>query len=224
MSAATEMQCDDGSSFPTGYWGSEFSVPYSALSEAGYGIDVASPGGHRPVPDPVSLGEGDAALQLRNDLDSVRALRTPLLLEGIDPGLYEAFVLPGGYAPMVDLSSSPDMARILRTAHKRGALLAAICHAPAALLSVLEEERPWLFAGYRMVSFTNAEEQAWRPDRRLAWQVEDALRNAGADFQCGEVWASQVVVDRNLLTGQDSPSCPEFTRVLLELLSSRSAS
>lgn len=219
VSAATEMLYDDGTTFRTGYWGSEFWLPFAALRDAGYEIHVASPGGLEPVVDPVSLGEGEAALEPRRELDRVQPLHHPRALEAIDPELYRALVLPGGYAPMVDLASSPEMARILRSAHERGTLVAAICHAAAALLSVCEEQSPWLFAGYRMVAFTNAEEQAWLGDKRLAWQVEDALRAAGAEFCPGEVWASQVVVDRNLLTAQNSPSCPAFTRALVERLS-----
>ena len=34
VSAATEMSFDDGESFPTGYWGPEFAVPYRALPSA----------------------------------------------------------------------------------------------------------------------------------------------------------------------------------------------
>jgi len=218
VSAATEMSFDDGQTFPTGYWGPEFAVPYRALLDAGFEIDVATPGGRIPVPDPVSLGEGEGADRLRAWLESVPGLREPTPLAEIDPAVYRAIVIPGGYAPMADLAASPAMAKILRSALESDALIAAICHAPAALLSVREEGRPWPFAGYRMVSFTNAEERAWLGEKRLAWQVEDRLRDAGTEFQPGDVWASAVVLDRNLLTGQNSPSCAEFTRTLLKAL------
>ncbi len=215
VSAATRMQFDSGESFSTGYWAGEFAVPYRALLDAGFAIDVATPGGQVPVPDPVSLGEGEGAARLLAYLESVSALKSPIALEEVDPTAYCAVVIPGGYAPMVDLTDSPAMARVLRSALERNALIAAICHAPAALLSVLEAGKPWPFTGYRMVSFTNAEEQAWLGDKRLAWQVEDRLRDAGAKFESSGEWASKIVLDRNLLTGQNSPSCAEFTTALL---------
>ncbi len=221
VSAATAMDFANGETFSTGYWGPEFAVPYRALLERGFEIDVATPGGRVPTPDPISTGEGKRAVALQAYLDGNSSLRKPLVLAEIDDAraaTYRAIVLPGGFAPMADLADSPAMARLLETAAEHEILVAAICHAPAALLSVRRPGKPWPYAGYRMVAFTNAEEQAWRGEKKLAWQVEDRLREAGAKFEHGGVWASHVVLDRNLLTGQNSPSCAEFTRVLLEEL------
>ncbi len=221
VSAATAMEFANGETFATGYWGPEFAVPYRALTERGFEIDIATPGGRIPLPDPISMGRGSGAEKLQACLDAVSGLREPMVLAEIDPARaasYDAIVLPGGYAPMVDLPGSRAMARILRTAAEHEILIAAICHAPAALLSVKEPGKPWLFAGYRMVAFTNDEEKAWLQEKQLAWRVEDRLREAGARFEHGDVWASHVVRDRNLLTAQNSPSCGEFTRALLEAL------
>ena len=218
VSAATAMKFAGGETFSTGYWGPEFAVPYRALLERGFEIDVATPGGRVPTPDPISMGEGEQAAALSGYLGAVSGLQKPLVLAEIDQARaasYRAIVLPGGYAPMVDLTDSPGMARLLETAAEHEILVAAICHAPAALLSLREAGKPWLYAGYRMVAFTNAEEQAWLGEKKLAWRVEDRLREADAAFEHGGVWASHVVLDRNLLTGQNSPSCVEFTRVLV---------
>jgi len=222
VSAATEMGFDDGSTFRTGYWAPEFAIPHRALVEAGFAVDVATPGGLVPSPDPQSMGSGEGAEGLRPYLRAVPELRTPMRLEGIAEDRFAelaAVVLPGGYAPMVDLAFSDAMAGVLRSALARGTVIAAICHAPAALLSVLGPEGRWPFQGYRMVSFTNAEEKAWLGEKRLVWRVEDKLREAGAEFVHGGVWDSKVVVDRNLITGQNSPSCGDFTRALLDAIS-----
>ncbi len=213
------MAFDDGTRFQTGYWAPEFAIPYQALAGAGYSIDVSSPGGVPPTVDPRSLGSGPDAQSVQSCLETVPGLRQPLPLEGISDAEtreYCAVVLPGGYAPMVDLAFSDAMASVLRCALDRGLVIAAICHAPAALLSTWNPGEPWPFLGFRMVSFTNAEERAWNGENRLSWQVEDRLRDAGGVFVHGGVWESKVVTDRNLVTGQNSPSSQDFTRAVLE--------
>jgi steroid delta-isomerase-like uncharacterized protein len=59
-----------------------------------------------------------------------------------------------------------------------------------------------------MTSFTDEEESRTRPGRLgMAWLLDAALKNAGAVFDDGpSAWASHVVVDRNLITGQNAGS------------------
>jgi len=115
----------------------------------------------------------------------------------------------GGHGTMADLSDNPDAGRLLAALHRKGALIAAVCHGPAVLLSAPERsDGLWLFEGYRMTSFTDEEESRTRPGRLgMAWLLDTALKNAGAVFDDGPAaWASHVVVDRNLITGQNAGS------------------
>lgn len=81
-----------------------------------------------------------------------------------------------------------------------------VCHGPAALLAATKEDGSNAFAGYRVSGFTNAEEtQAGLADK-AKWLLQDRLVEAGVDFQEGEPWAPKVVVDRNLVTGQNPAS------------------
>ena len=68
----------------------------------------------------------------------------------------------------------------------------------------------WLFDGYRMTSFTDEEEEQTEAERLgLAWRLDVALKNAGAVFDDGpSAWISHVVVDRNLITGQNPRNRP----------------
>jgi putative intracellular protease/amidase/ketosteroid isomerase-like protein len=122
---------------------------------------------------------------------------------------FDALFVPGGHGAMVDLSDNADAGRLLMSLHRKGALIAALCHGPAVLLSAPERaDGLWLFDGYRMTSFTDEEESRTRPGRRgMAWLLDTALKNAGAVFDDGPfAWVSHVVVDRNLITGQNSAS------------------
>jgi putative intracellular protease/amidase len=184
-------------------------------------VDVVTPGGKMPVPDAVSMPK-DAAREKATRENLEKLIAKPGSLEALDGKAldgYAAIVIPGGYAPMVDLAESPVMGNALALAMKRGAIVAAICHGPAAFLSV--KTKQWPFAGYRMAPFSNAEEAAWLKERKLAWQVEDRLREAGAKVEPGGVWASVVIRDRNVITGQNSPSVEAFTDELLKALRER---
>jgi putative intracellular protease/amidase len=126
---------------------------------------------------------------------------------------FDAVFAPGGHGPMVDLADNPDVGRLLLALHRKHAPIAALCHGPAMLLSA--PERPggqWLFDGYRLTSFTDEEEDQTETGLLgMAWLLDVALKNAGAVFDDGPAaWISHVVVDRNLITGQN-PGSTEAT-------------
>jgi putative intracellular protease/amidase len=122
---------------------------------------------------------------------------------------FDAVFAPGGHGPMVDLADNPDVGRLLAALQARRAPIAALCHGPAMLLAAPERaDGLWLFDGYRMTSFTDEEEDQTEPGLLgLAWLLDVALKNAGAVFDDGPAaWVSHVVVDRNLITGQNPES------------------
>jgi putative intracellular protease/amidase len=122
---------------------------------------------------------------------------------------FDAVFAPGGHGPMVDLADNPDVGRLLTVLQARRAPIAALCHGPAILLSAPERaDGLWLFDGYRMTSFTDEEEDQTEAGRLgMAWLLDVALKNAGAVFDDGpSAWISHVVVDRNLITGQNPGS------------------
>jgi putative intracellular protease/amidase len=128
-------------------------------------------------------------------------------------GEFDAVFAPGGHGPMVDLADNPDVGRLLTALQARRAPIAALCHGPAILLSAPERaDGLWLFDGYRMTSFTDEEEDQTEAGRLgMEWLLDVALKNAGAVFDDGpSAWISHVVVDRNLITGQN-PGSTEAT-------------
>jgi putative intracellular protease/amidase len=126
---------------------------------------------------------------------------------------FDAVFAPGGHGPMVDLADNPDVSRLLAALHARHAPIAALCHGPAILLSAPERaDGLWLFDGYRVTAFTDEEEDQTEAGRLgMEWLLDVALKNAGAVFDDGpSAWISHVVVDRNLITGQN-PGSTEAT-------------
>lgn len=228
LSAASELELSDGSIRKgSGMWADEIARPHRALVEAGVQVDVATPGGKRAVLDPASLQAGS---ENEKYLAGLPAWKKPLVLEEIDDARadgYAAIVLPGGYAPMIDLPQSAALGRILARAEKNGAIVAAICHGPAALLAMKpspngrgqgEGAPRWPYAGRRVAAFTNAEERAYLKGLTPKDPIEDRLRAAGVKWSSGANWKSVVVRDGNLITAQNSASCADFTAELLRAL------
>ncbi|WJV50705.1 type 1 glutamine amidotransferase domain-containing protein [Streptomyces flavofungini] len=221
LTGASFWTLADGTEHPTGFWAEEAVAPYEAFRAAGHEIVVATPGGVLPTVDRGSLapeanGGQEGADRVAALLASFTALRSPIRLEDVDLDDYAAVYYPGGHGPMEDLAVDAASGRLLSRALASGKPLAAVCHASAALLAATDADGTSPFAGYRLTGFTNAEEaQAGLADR-AKWLLQDRLVAAGADFQEGEPWAPHVVVDRNLLTGQNPASSAPLAEEVLK--------
>jgi putative intracellular protease/amidase len=132
---------------------------------------------------------------------------------------FDAVFVPGGHGPMVDLADNADVSRVLGVLQEKNATIGALCHGPAFLLSApARPDGQWLFDGYRLTSFTDEEEDQTRVGRLgLRWYLESALKNAGAIFDDSpSAWTSHVVVDRNLVTGQNPQSADAVADAVLK--------
>ncbi|MFE9253258.1 type 1 glutamine amidotransferase domain-containing protein [Streptomyces sp. NPDC007088] len=223
MTGADHWTLADGTPHPTGFWAEEAVEPYRVFTEAGYDVDVATPGGVVPTVDAGSLspqftGGEKGAEAMTAALETMTPLLEPLSLAEVDPADYAAVYYPGGHGPMEDLASDKDSARVLTEALASGRPLGIVCHGPAALLATEGAPGGSPFAGYRVTAFTNAEEtQAGLADR-APWLLQDRLNGLGVRFEEGEPWAPKTVSDRNLHTGQNpassGPLAEEIVRAL----------
>ncbi|MER5984622.1 type 1 glutamine amidotransferase domain-containing protein [Streptomyces sp. NPDC001787] len=223
LTGADHWTLADGTEHPTGFWAEEAAAPYEAFTAAGHEVVVATPGGVVPPVDRGSLapdvnGGEEGAARVAATLDSFSALREPIALEDVDLDAYAAVFYPGGHGPMEDLAVSAASGRLLTSALKSGKPLGVVCHGPAALLAADGPDGTNAFAGYRLTGFTNAEERQAGLADRAKWLLQDRLVEIGADFQEGEPWAPFVIVDRNLVTGQNPASSAPLAAELLKKL------
>jgi putative intracellular protease/amidase len=227
VSAADALEMADGSSHPTGFWAEELAIPHQLFTEAGYTVDVATPGGKAPTVDAVSLdpanvGGEEEAERIKRALDAVD-LTAPLTLADVDASAYAAIFLPGGHGPMADLATDADLGRLLVAADERGQLIAPLCHGPAGLLSATREDGTFAFAGRKLTVFTDEEELGGGTGENTPWFVEARLRELGAVVEAGPAWSSTVVVDRNLVSGQNPQSSAEAAKAVLAQVQERAA-
>lgn len=225
VSAADSLTMKDGTRHPTGVWAEELVVSHRMLAGAGHTVHLATPGGTKPTFDQVSLSPDMAGGQEKADdfrayLTSIDdELSSPLVLADVDVSTYDAVVLPGGHGPMADLFQDKDLGRILVAADNSGQIIAPFCHGPAGLLSAVDDDGKFAFAGRRMTVFTNGEELSGGTGENTPWFVETALREKGAVVELGPDWSSFVIRDGNLISGQNPQSSHEVASEVLNALS-----
>ncbi|MCZ0982751.1 type 1 glutamine amidotransferase domain-containing protein [Streptomyces diastatochromogenes] len=223
MTGVDHWTLADGTKHPTGFWAEEAIAPYRAFKAAGHEVVVATPGGVVPTVDAASLGPEanggqEGADEAAAALASLGEIRNPVDLEDVRPADYDAVFYPGGHGPMEDLAVDATSGRLLVDTLRSGKPLGVVCHAPAALLAATDADGANVFAGREVTAFSNAEEtQAGLADR-AKWLLETRLVEAGLDVRIGEPWAPHVVVDGNLVTGQNPASSAPLAAELLKML------
>lgn len=223
LSAAKAWTRADGSQYESGVWAEEFVVMHERFAQAGYRVDIATPGGVAPTIDPHSMTPqvvGQVNVDhFRAYLDSIAAaLAAPLSLSTIDPARYDAFIIPGGHGPVEDLYKDPEVGRILSEADRARKIIAPVCHGQAALLAAKDANGKWLFAGRRMTTFSDEEEVELGTADNAPWLLADTLRKGGAKYEKGKNWGAHVVRDGHLFSGQNPAStAPLADAVLAEL-------
>ncbi len=185
-------------------------------------------------------------LRLCGNRDSVEAPEAARKLRDVigELGQFAGVFFPGGHAPMEDLWKDRDVGTVLRFFHKAGKPTGLICHGPIALLAslanpesfiraIISDDRAgiqktsqeWIYKGYAMTIFTTREEQQEEPgqDNALGGYVkfypDSALEMAGGFVKRADKWQSNVIRDRELVTGQNPFSDKEFARVFVQALS-----
>jgi putative intracellular protease/amidase len=195
--------------------------------------------------DKMYFGNDEASMQqhlaLLDKLQITSVNHSPVIsLARVEQGgydRYDAVYIPGGHAPMQDLLYSAPLGRLLASFHQQGKPTALVCHGPIALLSTLAQPQAftkpletgakagkapaWIYAGYQMTVISNAEEDAAKPmlnGGTMKFTPQTALQRAGGVYSSGANWQSNVVEDRELITGQNPASASAVADALLARL------
>jgi putative intracellular protease/amidase len=205
----------------TGFWLEEFTAPYYVFKDAGASVVLASPkGGHPPI-DPTSEGEDaqtDTTRRFKQDDAARRALANTMELSAVSADRYDAVFYPGGHGPLWDLTNDEDSIALIEKTYAQGKIVGAVCHAPAVLRDVKGDDGEPLVKGRKVTGFTNSEEEAVQLSKVVPFLVEDMLREKGAEYSRGDDWASHVVTDERLITGQNPPSSEAVAQAIIKAL------
>lgn len=205
----------------TGFWLEEFAAPYYVFRDTGADITLASPKGGQPPVDPTSDAEDaqtDATRRFRADDAAQQALAQTVPLSSVSATEFDAVFYPGGHGPLWDLAEDADSTALIEAFAAQDRPIGAVCHAPAVFRHPKGTDGKPLVSGRNVTGFTNTEEEAVGLTGVVPFLVEDMLTSNGAAYQKGDDWASFVVTDGTLVTGQNPASSEEAAKRLLALL------
>jgi putative intracellular protease/amidase len=205
----------------TGFWIEEFASPYYFLLDKGVNITVATPKGEKAPIDPSSEADGAQTADTKryySDSDAQKVIAHTVKLETVKAEDFDAVFYPGGHGPLWDLAEDETSIALIEAFNKQRKPIALVCHAPAALKKVKNEDGEPLVKGKTVTGFTNSEEAAVQLTDIVPFLVEDMLKENGGKFSKADDWGVNVVEDGNLITGQNPASSEKAAEHLYEML------
>ena len=156
------------------YQDEEARQPYEFLVEKGALVDVVSleKGGLKGL-------HGSAVIEVTKTFDEV------------DPGDYDAMIIPGGRGP-ANLRKHPESVDFVKRFFETGKTVAAICHGPQMLASAD------LLRGKNITGYD---------------KIREEMLEAGANFT-----DEPVVIDANLITSREPKDIPNFNKAIEDAL------
>ncbi|MGV3743521.1 MAG: type 1 glutamine amidotransferase domain-containing protein [Burkholderiaceae bacterium] len=205
----------------TGFWLEELAAPYYVFKDAGARITLASPKGGHPPLDPKSEepdAQTAATRRFQEDKEARAALSDTVLLSSVSHEEFDAVFYPGGHGPLWDLAEDQDSLTMIQSMYAAGKPVAAVCHAPGALRNARLHNGRALVEGKAVTGFANTEEEAAQLTKVVPFLVQDALVQQGGRYSKAPDWQAHVVVDQNLVTGQNPASSAPAAQAVLKLL------
>jgi putative intracellular protease/amidase len=200
-----------------GYEFSEIADPYFEFTKEGHIVDFASIKGG--VPPFVGYDDSQLLSKKFKEGNGFKRLNFSHKLSDINIEAYDAIFFPGGLGLMTDMVDNPLVKKIIKETYENEKIIGAVCHGPTALLNVILSDGSNLLEGKKINSFTKAEEDI---DKHLLGDVipfmlDEELIKQGAIFSNTNPFDPFVVVDCNLITGQNPASA---SGVAIEMIKS----
>jgi putative intracellular protease/amidase len=223
--------------WPVGFWWSELTHIYLALTDVGYEIEIFSPRGGACQADTLS-DPADPSGYSAHDLITRGFIATPrcaALVENtrpvaeIDTQRFDAILVAGGQSPMFTFDTATELHRAFVDFYERGMLAVALCHGVALLRYAMLSNGEYLVKGRTVTGFANVEEDfadnaTWdmnllpRGTHVMPWRIEDELKRLGANYVQAGLWMPFAIRDGNLITGQQNFSGAVTASLIIEAL------
>lgn len=200
-----------------GFFFAEVAHPFEVLNKAGIAIEFASPAGGWTPHD--AYDATDRAQKAFFESNAFRRRNRSRRLSGVDAADYDAILIAGGLGAMVDIQHNVEVQRAVLRAWTTGKFVTTVCYGACALLGVKLEDGTPFVRGKRLTSFSMAEAfDAARDD--VLYDIEDALREEGAEYSAAPSGRARVIIDGRLITGQNLASAGPLAKELVSLLKS----
>jgi putative intracellular protease/amidase len=217
------------SSSETAFWLSEVTHPYWHFTERGVQVDFASPQGGKVVFDAYSDPYFEKSLEpedlvskgFLSDKNAVAKLETTLKLKDVDLSAYDAIHVAGGRGATFDLYPNDDVAAALEYFWAKDKVVGALCHGAIALGNIPDRIR-----GRQVTGFTLEGDKQLQAMFGSGFIIphypQTVLEETGAVYTSTKPYVPKVVIDGNLITGQDQTAASEYSLAYLHMMTGHS--
>lgn len=213
----------------TGVYASELTVPYYQFLDGNLQVDVASIlGGEIPV-EPVSLRWPVMTSEDRRFLADSKLqdqVKHSLKLADLDFTQYDIVFIAGGWGAAYDLGYSEVLGQKISQAYAAHVTLGSVCHGALGFLQAKDPNGAALVKGKHMTAVTDKQVQELgititpqHPEREL--RTAGALYESESAFL--DIFASHVVVDGNLVTGQNQNDGPQVAQTMMAIVEKKNS-
>jgi putative intracellular protease/amidase len=207
----------------TGVFGSELTAPYYEFTEGRMQVDVASiEGGEIPF-DPFSFNrifKSEYEDRYLDDPVLQSKVKNSIKIDDLDFTDYDIIYLAGGWGAAYDLGFSETLGQKITEGYAEGAVVGGVCHGLLGLLNAEDENGDPLVEGRNITAVTDKQVRELRISI-TPQHPETELRAAGANFESDtaflDIFASHVVVDGRLISGQNQNDAPEVANLMIKV-------
>lgn len=204
----------------TGVWLEALAVPYYILKDGGEYITIVSPqGGQIPI-DPnsqFSIAASESSTRFQQDPQAMYHLSHSLPFNEVNAEDFDLVFVAGGYGSMWDLVNNKELKQILEKFNRQKKPIGLVGHGVVALVSLTKDNGEPLVKGKKLTSFSNSEAKSAQLNGEPDFYLQSKLISLGAWYSKAPDFASYVVADDNIITGQNPASSGETARQLLSL-------
>ena len=210
------------SGLKTGLWLSELTHVYDKAITQGYDLYIASTQGGQVPLDPESLKPlvlDKLTKAYTKDAAFMQLLNKSIPLQAVQDEVFDLVYLAGGHGTMYDFPNDVILQRLIQQHVARDKKIAAICHGVCGLLNVKTVTGDYLIQNKKLTGFNWFEERLAGRRNQVPFNLENELKVRKANYTKALIpMTSKVVVDGNLITGQNPFSSKEMANVLLQEL------
>ncbi|WP_300424602.1 type 1 glutamine amidotransferase domain-containing protein [uncultured Thalassolituus sp.] len=211
-----------GTDHPTGLWLSELTHAWDVFEAAGYQQTLVSPEGGKVPLEPRSLkwpALDASAKRWLNDPAKMSLLENTPCPEDLNAADFDAVFYTGGHAVMYDFPDHVGLQQLASGIWGHGGVVSSVCHGYCGLLNIPDSEGGLVVSGRSLTGFSWTEEVLAGVAKKVPYNCEQEMKDRGADYQ--KTWlpfASNVVTDGRLVTGQNPGSASATARAVLAVI------
>lgn len=136
---------------------------------------------------------------------------------------FDVIYFTGGHGVMFDFPDDEGLQRLTREIYERGGIVSSVCHGYCGLLNTKLSDGTLLVTGRRLTGYSWIEEVLAGVAKDVPYNAEQEIKNRGALYEKALIpFATKVVVDGRLVTGQNPGSAKATAERVVDVLNQAS--